>query len=218
MTATAFALSTIATMVAVTFVATLLCPMSLGIRLLPSLNINESLQILPIRPIESDVAGAIGAVVLLYVMSRLTRNATLEVDRVRTPTLRKVWMAFFEVLWLLLFVLLGEMLATCVDGMLPAPACGLASWGFLVAVASARCLLARHDHHGRHSACEALRSVGRSAIACVAWASVSLVALPYGVSSDPVALGVLAAVVIIVALLVIGPCLAEGRHRGTQVR
>lgn len=212
LTATVFALATLGTMAAAAFLACLLCPMSVGIRLFPEWEIAEYLQILPLRPVQSDTTTAIGSAILLCVMSALTRNATLEVDRVGSGFLRKAWMAFFELLWFALFVVIGEMLASCMDGLLATPWNGTASWGFLVAVVSARCIVARHEHHGRHVACEALRSVGRSSVACLAWATISLIALPYGIQSDVRLLFGLAAVVVLVALVVIGPCLLEGRH------
>lgn len=212
MTATVFAVSTLATMAVVFAIVMLVTPVSLGIRLLPDLRMPGLL-----RFSDSPVTDSVGvgvSLLLMYAMARLTRNATLESDRVKSEGLRRTWIAFFEILWFLTFVLSSEALATCVDGLLPSLVGNPVSWGIAVAVVSARCLLTRHDHHSKHVACEAMRATGRSAIACCAWATASLLMLSYeAFLSDPRWLGVVIVPLVAVAALVIRPCMTEGRHR-----
>lgn len=209
MTATLFALSTVATLLALVAVAMLACPVPVGIRLLPGMRIPDAVP----NGDATGVPALVASLVLLYASSRLTRNATLESDRVKSPALRKLWIALFEIMWVALFVLVGESLAICIDAHLDAPIGGMASWGALLATALARCLFARHDHHARHVACEALRSVGRSGVTCIVWGATVTLLLPYGITESSALWGTVAGVSLTAAALVASLCLAEGRHR-----
>ena len=214
MTATVFAISTLATMAVVFALVMLVSPVSFGIRMLPDLRVPGILWSTD-TPV-TDSVGLVASGILLYAMARLTRNATLEADMVNSTFLRRAWILVFELLWVMTFVMSSELLATCVDGLIDSPIGGMVSWDMAVLVVSARCLLARRDHHFQHVACEALRAIGRSAIVCLAWSTVSLLALQYGILAVPAMLGIVAVVLVAVVVWVVRPCLTEGRHRCDQ--
>lgn len=213
MTANMFALSTLATMVVLGCLVRFLCPLPLGIRLFPGIPLPDALASGDATSMPCLVASG----VLLYASARLTRNATLESDRVRSDVLRRIWVALFEILWVILFVVVGESFAMCVDAHVGdrfgSHVGGVASWGVLSAAVLLRCLLARHDHHVRHVACEALRSVGRSGILCVAWVTASVLILPYGVIDRRVLLVAVVVASVAEVVAIARACLAEGRHR-----
>lgn len=208
--ATLFAVSTVATLGVLLGISVfLLHLLPIGMRLVPDLHLPDGIP----SGDSTSITGLVTSFVLIYASSRLTRNATLESDRVKSGMLRKAWIVLFEVLWVVLFVLIGESFAVCVDARFDGPICGFVSWAALLAMILARCLLARHDHHSRHVACEALRAIGRSGIICVIWACVCILMLPYGIPQNMwllvgVILASLAEVTLITKL-----CLAEGRHK-----
>lgn len=232
LTATGFALSTLTTLVVLIIAMEVASPLPLRLRILPSVEFPFRL---PEPPSDaSPVTAVVTSLVALYATSRLTRNATLESDRVSSESLRHAWIAFFEAIWCPLFVVTSESLAASMEPLLDgrgvtpsvlvAP---ITSWAVSVAAITLRCLLARHDHRTRHAACEALRAVGISSVVCLSWTTLSLVIVSHGTESDPVpaagqtppwltpplASAVALGTTMLVLLLVIRPCMTEGRHR-----
>lgn len=211
MTATLFAMTTIMTLAAIIGFVWVIFPLPIGIRALPELPMPFGSDMPPADSV--PVASLIEAILLLYASSRLTRNATLESDRVRSVVLRKAWIAMFEILWVVLFVAIGESLAICIDSCLGSPADGMASWGMLSTIAITRCLLARRDHNKRHTACEALRSIGCSGLACVTWETALALLLPYGIPQEPVLLAIVIVSLVASVVAIARLLLAEGRHK-----
>lgn len=206
--ATIFALSTLVTMGVLGAISTLVKPMLFGFRALPDL----VLPTMSAAPEAPDSTGAICSLAFMYVMARLTRNATLESDKIINSVLRHLWILLFEALWVCVFAVLCESTAAYMAVTVDHPVNVMGSWGASVAIVALRCLFARHDHHSKHTACEALRLIGLSTIACVLWATVPLLMPAYGVTGDPSLLLPTVAIALLVTTLVAGPCLVEGRH------
>ena len=179
MSATAFALSTLVLLGAVAVAAAVVMPASPWLRLLSAAEPGAHAAGLPSRP--GLVTALAMLLVSLYVFARATRNATLEVDRIRTRPLRYAWMFLFEGIWAVGFACIGEGLAThaaLLSESLSLPSftsvsgagtCVVAAamWVAMALAAVARCAMARHEHTGRHVARETLRAVGRSTLVTV---------------------------------------------------
>ena len=171
------------------------------------------------------IAGALAVLsVSLYVFARATRNATLEVDRIRSRLPKLAWMLLFEGIWVVGLVFVGEGLAThagLLSEYLPLPSfvsvagtrscvAMAAAWVLTVLATVARCAVARHEHAGRHAACYALRAIGRSTLVVLVWSAAMAVLTADGWVSLVAAWGIL----VLSAAVVVVPCLAEGRRRG----